>query len=72
MELINAFLKGMFVVLHGGGNRGKPPTLDVRPLPCHMPIPGIEPRPQRWQVIIIIIIMTLFKEKAQLVKSNLP
>ena len=33
------------MVIRGGGNRrtrGKPPTLDGRPLPCHMPTPGYE------------------------------
>ena len=32
-----------YVALRDGGNREtqvKPPTLDRRPLPCHMPIPG--------------------------------
>ena len=40
------------VVILGGGNRrtrGKPPTLDGRPLPCHMPTPGFDPGSQRWQ-----------------------
>ena len=43
-----------YVVICGGGNRrfrGKPPTLDGRPLPCHMSTPGfdLESRQQRWQ-----------------------
>ena len=45
-----------YVVLRGGGNLrtgGKPPTLDGRPLPCHMPIPGFEPGPQRWQAVAL-------------------
>ena len=40
------------VVMRGGGNRrtwGKPPTLDERSLPCHMPTPGFDPGLQRWQ-----------------------
>ena len=35
------------------GNRrtwGKPPTLDGRPLPCHMRTPGFDPGSQQWQV----------------------
>ena len=50
MELRNAFLKARvfaYVVLRGGGNgriRGTPPTIDGRPQPCHMLIPGFEPR----------------------------
>ena len=40
------------VVIRGGGNWrkwGKPPTLDGRPLPSHMPIPGLDPGSQWWQ-----------------------
>ena len=32
----------------------KPPTLDGRPLPCHLQMPAIEPGPERWQVRIFI------------------
>lgn len=41
------------VVILGGENwrtRRKTPILDRRPLPCHLPTPGLEPGPQRWQV----------------------
>ena len=59
MNIINVFLKARMsasVVLCGGGNRktrGKTPTLDWRPLPCHMPIPGCEPGPQRCQASVL-------------------
>ena len=39
------------VVMRGGGNRrtrGKPPTLDERPLPCHMQTPGFDTGSQQW------------------------
>ena len=42
-----------FCGLSWWGNRRtlrKPPTLDGRPLPFHMPTLGNEPGPQRWQV----------------------
>ena len=40
------------LIIPGGGNRrtrGIPPTLDRRPLPCHMPTPGFDPGLQRLQ-----------------------
>ena len=52
LPYINGFLKARmltYVVLRGVRNRrfqGKPPTLDGRPLPCHMPIPVLEPGSQ--------------------------
>ena len=44
------------VVIRGGVNRrtrGKPPTLDGRPLSCLMPTPGLDPESQRWQASAI-------------------
>ena len=58
--IIYAFSKARMlvrsVVIRGGVNRitrGKPPTLDGRPLSCHMPTPGLDPESQRWQASAI-------------------
>ena len=49
------------VVIRGGVNlrpRGKPPTLDGRPLFCHMPTPGLDPESQRWQASAITTVLS--------------
>ena len=58
--IIYAFSKARMlvrsVVIRGGVNRrtrGKPPTLDGRPLFCHVPTPGLDPESQRWQASAI-------------------
>ena len=58
--IIYAFSKARMlvrsVVIRGGVNRrtrGKPPTLDWRPLFCHMPTPGLDLESQRWQASAI-------------------
>ena len=51
------------VAIRGGGNqrtRGKPPTLDGRTLPCHMPTPGFDPGSQRWQASALTTALSLY------------
>ena len=58
-ELIYAFSNARMlarsVAIRGGGNRRKPPTLDGRPLPCHMPTPGLP-------LFILLRLHSQFKE----------
>ena len=51
-------------------NRGKPPTLDGRPPPCHMLTPGFDPGSQWWQASALTTALSRCQVETQLVHPH--